>query len=138
MIRNQPSKVAQDELENFLDMISPSIKLKILMFQYKQILSGVNYIKDNNDLIESLIHKIELFTMEPEQQLIEQYDLYNKNIVFTGAGTVLVYQNFDNLKSEFLGEIGTGKMINEHACVFNTCSSYELKSKTYATMGMID
>ena len=71
VMRNQPSLVSQNELEDFLEIISPSIKLKILMFQYKQILSGVKSINENNkgpynDLMETLIYKIELFSMEPE------------------------------------------------------------------------
>jgi len=88
--------------------------------------------------MEELTYKVELFSLEPEMTIIEQYDQNNKSVFFSGVGSVIVYKNVDAFTRVLLGTINPGKIINERSAVFDTTSTVLIKSKSYCTMGTID
>jgi len=46
------------EMEMFFEMISPSIKMKVLMIQFKNILNGSMAFKGQEKLIDDLLFKL--------------------------------------------------------------------------------
>ena len=54
-------------MKEFLSIIAPSMKFRILMFQYKRILSNVSMFKDKKNEIEFLLQRIGICFFEPEQ-----------------------------------------------------------------------
>lgn len=66
-MKNSPSLQSQNEMKEFLSIIAPSMKFRILMFQYKRILSNVSMFKDKKNEIEFLLQRIGICFFEPEQ-----------------------------------------------------------------------
>ena len=58
LIAMNPSKSAQEEMQEFLRSTSPSINFKIILFIYTRVLCKIALFKDNNDCIDYLIYKI--------------------------------------------------------------------------------
>ena len=65
-MRNSPTLQSQNEMKVFLGMIAPSMKFRILMFQYKRILAKISMFKDKQDEIEFLLQRIGICFFEPE------------------------------------------------------------------------
>jgi len=64
---HEPSYLSQQELEVFFRMISPTIKIKVLQWMYKQILSEMIFFKDNYNVIDDLLWKIRSINFLPEE-----------------------------------------------------------------------
>lgn len=67
IMRNEPTLHSQNEMKEFLGMIAPSMKFRILMFQYKRVLEKISMFRDKQDEIEFLLQRIGICFYEPEQ-----------------------------------------------------------------------
>lgn len=65
-MKNSPSLQSQNEMKEFLSIIAPSMKFRILMFQYKRILQNVSTFKDKHTEIDFLLQRIDVRFFEPE------------------------------------------------------------------------
>lgn len=54
-MKNSPSLQSQNEMKEFLSIIAPSMKFRILMYQYKRILSDISMFKDRKTEIEFIL-----------------------------------------------------------------------------------
>ena len=55
IMKNSPSLQSQNEMKEFLSIIAPSMKFRILMYQYKRILSDISMFKDRKTEIEFIL-----------------------------------------------------------------------------------
>ena len=79
----------------FLKEISPSLKYKVLIIQYRSVLEKVHFFKGQQEIINYLLQRIEVMFFEPETTIVRQFDQKNKHIYFTGEGICNLYKAFE-------------------------------------------
>ena len=62
-------------MQQFFNQILPSIKFKVLMFQYRSVLENVNFFEGNTKVIDYLVNRIEVSFFQPEMTIVRQFDV---------------------------------------------------------------
>lgn len=71
LISNAQPLQTQNEMRRFFQVISPSLKFKVYLSLYRNLLKDNLYLRQTPKLIEEFIFKINLMYTEPEQVIIE-------------------------------------------------------------------
>lgn len=126
IMRNEPTLHSQNEMKEFLGMIAPSMKFRILMFQYKRVLEKISMFRDKQDEIEFLLQRIGICFYEPEQQIMSQYDESFRQMIITGTGLSRVFKYIDTRKRILLGNLREGSLVGEINVVFDSAPVYSI------------
>lgn len=70
MLRTAPSLQSQNEMKEFLGIISPSMRYRVLIFQYKRVLINMSLFKEKETQLDYVLQRIEISFHEPEQQIM--------------------------------------------------------------------
>ena len=110
----------------------------MLTFKFKQILENNEYLKNNYELIDFFLNKMEVMFYNPFDYFIKQNDKENKNIFILGDGIIDVMKNFNNLRKDKIAEVGSGAILNEVPALFERASAYSYRCKSYSTLAKIN
>jgi len=61
---------SQNEMKEFLGIISPSMRYRVLIFQYKRVLINMSLFKEKEMQLDYVLQRIEISFHEPEQQIM--------------------------------------------------------------------
>ena len=123
--------------QQFLEVISPSIKFLVIMYQSRKILQKLPIFKDIEGVIEDILHRLEINFYQPEFDIIIAGDTSNRHLYLTGAGICQVFRNIDSKKLTLMETLKEGTLINEVPGLFETSSIYTMKSLSYCTISSI-
>jgi hypothetical protein len=59
----------QNELDQFLHLLSPSLKLAVIKEIFVKVLSGNKIFQENDDLFELVVRKLNLILFQPEDEI---------------------------------------------------------------------
>lgn len=125
-------------MQQFYGGISPSLRFKVHVFLYRRVIEKVPVICNHPNIISALVSKLGLMYLEPEQVIIEQYQVNAKNLYFTSAGHLNVFYFYTSLKRIELGTVVEGKMLGETEIIFQRNPVIQVESKSYTTLGVIE
>jgi len=57
-------------MKEFLGIISPSMRYRVLIFQYKRVLINMSLFKEKEMQLDYVLQRIEISFHEPEQQIM--------------------------------------------------------------------
>lgn len=69
-MRNWPSKVNQQELMKLLNVVTPSLKFKILQSLYIKVIKSNNALKYETQAVNYLMENISVEFLSPEHKII--------------------------------------------------------------------
>ena len=71
VITTEPSLQSHKEMRELLKHLPPSLNKKIIQFQTKLILMDIDLFKDDKDMIEFLLNRVEIAYYSPEVKIIK-------------------------------------------------------------------
>ena len=133
-IINQPSYQLQQEMKEFQGFLSPSLKIKVNHYIYKQVVKKVEMFRNEPELQQFIVSNLKLSYQVPEAFVIKQGDKNNKHLYLTGAGIYEVSKLIDGKVDLKLGCITENKIIGEVFVIFGRIPDVTISCMSYCTL----
>lgn len=101
-------------MQELFNQILPSLKFKVLLYQYRSVLENVKFFEGNAKVIDHLVNRIEVSFFQPEMTIVRQFDTHDKNMYFTGAGICNIVRQFDSKTTREMDVLKEGQMVGEN------------------------
>ena len=135
VITTEPSLQSHKEMRELLKHLPPSLNKKIIQFQTKLILMDIDLFKDDKDMIEFLLNRVEIAYYSPEVKIIKQFDKQNQYCYMTRQGSYQVERQIDLKEVVYLGIIEDEALIGEQFLLFNKPPNVTVICQSYCTVG---
>lgn len=108
----------QQEMDAFLKLISPSLRLEVTKHIFSTIVMKNSLFKENDDLIDYLVRYLNTFLYLPEDVIIKQGDKPD-NLYFLARGEVMVYIYDENNVERYVDTLKLGAYFGEVGIIKN-------------------
>lgn len=127
----------QQELEDFLNLISPSLREKVIKHIFSECIKENDIFKDNEVLIDNLTRKLYTKTYVPEELIVNQGD-EGDNIYFIGQGGChVMIRNRNNITTR-VRTLVPGDLFGEVAILNGCRRTATVKANNYSTIAHLD
>ena len=137
LMSNAQPQQTQIEMRRFFQVISPSLKFKVYLSLYRNILKNNLLLRQTPKLIDEFVFKISLIYTEPEQIIIEQFDSGPKDLYFVGKGYCNVLRKMSVREKFHLGKVEEGRMFGAVEALYKRRPVEQVESQSYTTIGKI-
>ena len=128
---------SQQELETFLDLISPSLREKVIKHIFSKVLKENEIFKDNDDLIDYLTRKLQTKIYQPEEGIVGQGEEGDKIYFIAKGGCNVHIRNRHNSKVK-VNTLEPGDLFGEVA-IINSCKrTASVTANNYSTISNLD
>lgn len=108
----------QQEMDSFLKMISPSLRLEVTKHIFSMIVVKNPLFENNNDLIDYLVKYLNTLLFLPEDNIIKQGDVAD-NLYFLARGELLVFIYDENNEERYVNTLKIGAYFGEVGIIKN-------------------
>ena len=137
MMLTQSSLEQQKELDSFLDMISPSLRLEVTRHIFGEAIAKNEVLSGNADLIEFVVYKLNTLLYLPEDHICKQGDIGTK-LYFLAKGECAVWVRDELKKDRQIGLLKRGQLFGEVALIKKCRRTATVKSLNYCTCASLD
>lgn len=127
----------QQEMDSFLNLISPSLKLEVTKHTFSMIVIKNELFKDNDDLVDYLVRYLDTLLYLPEDVIIKQGDKAD-NLYFLARGEVVVYIYDENEVERYVSTLKLGSYFGEVGIIKDCPRTSTCKSKNYITCAALN
>jgi CRP-like cAMP-binding protein len=122
----------QQEMDAFLKMISPSLRLEVTKHIFSMIVIKNPLFENNEDLIDYLVRYLNTLLYLPEDIIIKQGETPD-NLYFLARGEVMVYIYDENDDERYVTSLKLGSYFGEVGIIKECRRTSTIKSKNYTT-----
>lgn len=122
----------QQEMDAFLKMISPSLRLEVTRHIFSMIVVKNPLFVENEDLIDYLVRYLNTLLYLPEDVIINQGDTPD-NLYFLARGEVLVFIYDENNEERYVNTLKIGSYFGEVGIIKECRRTSTVRSKNYTT-----
>eukprot|EP00347_Sterkiella_histriomuscorum_P022573 403337973 len=137
MMYTQSNLDYQKQLDMFLNMISPSLRLQVTQHIFLIAISKNIIFKGNQELIRFVVHNIITLLYLPEDIIIRQ-DTKAHHIFFLAQGTCEVWVRDQFRRETFVRNLLQGMLFGEVALIAQVKRTASVKSKNYCTLAALN
>ena len=137
MMYTQSTLDHQKELDAFLDMISPSLRLEVTRHIFSEAIMKNEVLRDNTELIEFVVPKLVTLLYLPEDQICTQGDA-GTQLFFLAKGECEVWVRDELKKDRRVKELKRGQLFGEVALLKNCRRTATVKSMNYCTCAALE
>jgi hypothetical protein len=105
---------SQQELEIFLNLVSPSLKEKAIKHIFSEVLRENPIFEGNDQLIDYLTRKLITKIYQPEEQIVSQGEIGEKIYFIAKGGSNVTIRNRNNIKIQ-VNKLFPGDLFGEVA-----------------------
>ena len=127
---------SQQELETFLDLISPSLKEKVIRHIFTEALKDNEIFNSRPSLMESLTRRLSTKIYQPEEEVVRQGE-DTKEVYFIAKGGCGVFILDANNQTEQVNHLEPGNLFGEVAVLNDCCRTATVKTSNYSTISSI-
>lgn len=136
MTKTQSNLDNQKELEEFLHMISPSMRLTVTQHIFVSAIMKNDIFDQRKDVIALIIHYLEPRLFLPEDYIIS-YGMTEKCMLFLANGSVAVDVNNHMKKQCNITLLEQGSYFGECAIMYNCKRTANVQSLSYCTLARL-
>lgn len=93
MVLQETTLNSQLILREFLDMIPPSVRCKVLMNKFQRLIDYNDYFEKSDKQVRMfLLSSLKVEFLAPEISIVDQYDSDNKDVYVNGEGFINVFK----------------------------------------------
>ena len=120
----------------FLNLLPPSLKFRIIKYQFYQNIDRIQAFNEKSDVIDNLLGKLSLQLYEPMYTIMHQFEKFNQ-IIIVGEGKVQACKYVNKLINYPLGQIPQSVLIGDIPFFFGTPAIYSVQTFSYCNIGVI-
>lgn len=124
---------SQQELETFLELISPSLKERVIKHIFSEVLKEGEIFKGRAQLIDSLTRKLVTKIYQPEEHIVNQGEDGDKLYFIAKGGCHVYIRNRHNVKIR-VNVLGHGDLFGEVALLNGSKRTATVKASNYSTI----
>lgn len=128
---------SQQELETFLELISPSLKEKVIIFIFSEQLKRSVVFADSDILIKNISKRLVTKIYQPEEDIVIQGEEGNK-MYFIGKGGCNVFTKNKFNRQQKVNTLKPGEYFGEVAILNNCKRTATVRANNYSTIGHIE
>lgn len=136
-ILNQETLQTQKEEIEFLSILSPSLKYRIMMHHYSLVLSANHHFLGHDEAVQFMLDRISIRFLQPEMPIMKQNDPDYKDIYITGMGSSEVFKQLDQFIKKHCDTLEEGTMIGAVNVIYDNKPSVTVQARNYTTIGLI-
>ena len=137
MMFTQSSLDQQKELDAFLDMISPSLRLEVTRHIFGEAIANNDVLRGKADLIEFIVYKLTTLLYLPEDTICKQGDI-GAQLFFLAKGECEVWVRDELKKDRRVKLLRRGQLFGEVALIKKCRRTATVKSLNYCTCAALD
>ena len=137
MMFTQASLDHQNELDLFLDMISPSLRIEVARQIFSDAIMKNEVLNRNPSLIEFLVPKLITLLYLPEDPICQQGEI-GTQLFFLARGECEVWIRDENKLDHKIKMLMRGQLFGEVALIKNCRRTATVKSSTYVTCAALE
>lgn len=122
----------QQEMDDFLKMISPSLKLEVTRHIFSVIVTSNQMFSENTDLVDYLVKYLHTCLFLPEDVIINQGDEPD-SLFFLAKGELVVIIYDENNEERYVNTLKLGAYFGEVGIIRDWPRTATVKSKNYTT-----
>jgi CRP-like cAMP-binding protein len=127
----------QQEMDSFLKLISPSLRLEVTKHIFSMIVVKNSLFKENDDLVDYLVRYLNTLLYLPEDVIIKQGDKAD-NLYFLARGEIVIYIYDENNEERYVDTLKIGAYFGEVGIIKDCCRTATVKSKNYTTTAALN
>jgi CRP-like cAMP-binding protein len=128
---------SQQELETFLDLISPSLKEKVIMFIFSEELKNTDLFAKSDNLIINISKRLKTKIYQPEEDIVIQGEDGNKMYFIAKGGWNVFTKNKFN-RQQKVNTLKPGDYFGEIALLNSWKRTATVRANNYSTIGFIE
>ena len=132
IVSTQSTLDNQQEMDSFLKMISPSLRLEVTSYIFSLIVCKNPLFADNVDLVEYIVKHLTTLLFLPEDEVIRQGDA-SDHLYFLARGELTVFVTDKYKESKYVKTLQIGSYFGEIGIIKNWRRTATVKSKNYTT-----
>lgn len=149
LLNTQSTQDQQEELEGFLKNISPSLRFKVSVHIFSDVLKENKVISSllkkhhHKSFIQFIVRKLEIMLTIPENEIVKQNTFISDNekdvsLYFIAKGEFNVYvQNQVHTKPVKVRQLQVGDHFGEISMIYKCKRTATVTSNKYATLGYV-
>ena len=137
MMLTQSSLDQQKELDSFLDMLSPSLRLEVTRHIFGEAIASNEVLSGNADLIEFVVYKLNTLLYLPEDSICKQGDV-GTQLYFLAKGNCAVWVRDELKKDRHVKYLKKGQLFGEVALIKKCRRTATIKSLNYCTCAALN
>lgn len=122
----------QQEMDSFLKLISPSLRLEVTKHIFSMIVVKNNLFKNNEDLVDYLVRYLNTLLYLPEDIIIKQGDKADY-LHFLARGEAIISILDENNEERYVNTLKIGSYFGEIGIIKECPRTATVKSKNYTT-----
>jgi CRP-like cAMP-binding protein len=127
---------SQQELEIFLNLVSPSLKEKAIKHIFSEVLRENPIFEGNDQLIDYLTRKLITKIYQPEEQIVSQGDVGDKIYFIAKGGGNVTIRNRNNIKIQ-VNKLFPGDLFGEVAILNDCRRTATVTANNYSTIAYL-
>ncbi|CAI2361263.1 unnamed protein product [Moneuplotes crassus] len=127
----------QTEFDNFLNILSPSLRIEVTKHIFHESLLSMEVFDKNEDVINLIIHDLHTVLYFPENEICRQGS-YGKELYFLAKGEVDVFVRDENQQNKFIQTLNPGEYFGEVALLKDCARTATVRSQGYSTCASLD
>ena len=127
----------QQEMDSFLKLISPSLRLEVTKHIFSMIVVKNEMFKDNEDLVDYLVRYLNTLLYLPEDVIIKQGDKAD-NLYFLARGETVVKIYDENKEEKYVTTLKIGACFGEIGIIKDWPRTSSVLSKNYTTWAALN
>jgi hypothetical protein len=136
LIYMQSSLENQKEIDAFLGLVSPSLKLEVIRYVFSKVIIYNDILRGQDDVMEFIVRKVNTRVSLPEDMIIKQGET-GDCMYFLARGECEIWV-IDELKKDFhVKNIRPGSMFGEVSLIAKTKRTATVKCKNYCTIASL-
>ena len=127
----------QNELIEFFEKISPSLKEEVTRFVFKGILMENKVFMSNENSQDYMIQKVKLVMSQPEETLVSQGEESSEFYIIARGECECFVKDERTKLDRFVRTLNSGQHFGEIAILTEKERTATIKTKNYSTIGQI-
>jgi CRP-like cAMP-binding protein len=137
MMLTQNNLNTQNELNDFLSMISPSIRNKVTKHIFLDAISSNPIFSSSEELTNFLVSDVKIYLFMPEDYIITQGQK-GENLFMLAKGNCTVWVRDYNKRNILVNNLSQGEYFGEISLLTDQCRTASVKSQNYCTLACIN
>lgn len=136
-IISQSSQTNQEELTQFLILLSPSLKAKMIYHEFHAIIKNLSVFSFKDSVTKAVLDRLTLRLFKCDDLILSQGEI-SKSIFFISVGTVEIKKEFDSPKPYFIKFLQSGDMFGHRSVVLGCRNLDTAIAKNYSTLAALN
>ncbi|CAI2362152.1 unnamed protein product [Moneuplotes crassus] len=127
----------QTEFDNFLSILSPSLRIEVTKHIFHESLLSINVFNNKVEVINYIIQDLHTVLYFPENEICRQGSNH-KELYFLAKGEVDVFVVDENQQTKFIQTLNSGEYFGEVALLKDCARTATVKSQGYSTCASLE